>query len=204
MFTRITTVALLTIPLAACTPAQQAELPAESMTPDTLASAPALETTTSSPAGSTQPQPEHSTATDTATDTAPPQDCHTMGAQAAYESGIDTIPAWHGHDWVLSDFSNFRPCDELTWLTLGIEDGTASSPYHIMLFHYGHYIGTATQEPQGFYPSVTRKSSSEIAVTYRWPREGEANANPTGTTEATFRWDDAQNKVVMTGDVPQH
>ena len=71
-----------------------------------------------------------------------------------------------------------------------------------MLFHKGDYLGTATAEPYGFFPTVEQVSGAEIAVTYHWPREGEANAEHTGTTEAGFRWDDAEQKVIMSGDVP--
>ncbi len=130
------------------------------------------------------------------------ESCETIDAHAAYESGIGTIPPWQDNNWTLVDFSQFDPCAELSWQIITIERGTASSPYHIMLFHKGDYLGTATAEPYGFFPTVEKVSGAEIAVTYHWPREGEANAEHTGTTEAGFRWDDAEQKVIMSGDVP--
>ncbi len=100
------------------------------------------------------------------------------------------------------DFAQFDPCAELSWQTISIERGTSSSPYHIMLFHKGEYLGTATAEPYGFFPTVEQVSGNEIAVTYHWPREGESNAGRTGETHAGFRWDEDQQKVIMSGDVP--
>ena len=130
------------------------------------------------------------------------ESCQDIDAHAAYESGIGTIPPWQGYNWTLVDFANFDPCAELSWQTITIEGATSSSPFHIMLFHKGEYLGTATAEPYGFFPTIEQVSGNEIAVTYHWPREGESNAGHTGTTEAGFRWDDAQQKVIMSGDVP--
>lgn len=118
------------------------------------------------------------------------------------EAGNAQIPQWNGHNWKVVDSSHFDPCAELSWQTISVEGGTASSPHHIMLFHYGQYLGTATAEPYGFFPSVERVNGNEISVTYHWPQEGDANAAPTGETHAGFRWDEAQHKVIMSGDVP--
>lgn len=90
----------------------------------------------------------------------------------------------------------------MSWQTISIEGATASSPHHIMLFHYGEYLGTATAEPYGFFPDVEQVNHNEISVTYHWLQDGDANAAPTGTSKANFRWDEAQNKVIMSGDVP--
>lgn len=39
-------------------------------------------------------------------------------------------------------------------------------------------------------------------MTYRYPQQGDANADPTGEAHATFTWDPDQAKVVMNGDLP--
>lgn len=130
------------------------------------------------------------------------ESCEDIDADAAYESGIGTISPWNGYGWTLADASQFNPCAELSWQTIIIEGGTASSPFHIMLFHKGDYLGTATAEPYGFSPTVEQVSGNEIAVTYHWAREGETTAGRTGETHAGFRWDDGQQKVIMSGDVP--
>jgi hypothetical protein len=93
-------------------------------------------------------------------------------------------------------------CAALSWMILPIQGGTASSPYQIMLFHDGRYIGTATSEAYGFHPTVQRTDAGQIQVTWHWPREGESNAGASGTTTATFTWNDATGQVDMAGDVP--
>lgn len=128
--------------------------------------------------------------------------CEAGNAHAAFADNIAQVPQWNGHEWALVDSAHFDPCAELSWQTISVEGATASSPHHIMLFHYGEYIGTATAEPYAFFPSVEQVNGSEISVTYHWPQEDDANAAPTVTTEANFRWDAAHNKVVMSGDVP--
>ncbi len=81
-------------------------------------------------------------------------------------------------------------------------DSTGSSPSAILLFHDGTYLGTATKVQYPFTPEVTRTSDAAVSVTYRYPRDGESNAEASGRADATYRWDDAAGRVVMTGDVP--
>ena len=198
--------ALICLPLAACSQDNAAQDSADSpmfnsvqssatdSTPDNAegAEGPAA----SSPAAVASPTLPAESPTDDA------ESCQDIDAHAAYESGIGTVPPWNDNNWTLVDFSQFDPCAELSWQTISIERGTSSSPYHIMLFHKGEYLGTATAEPYGFFPTVEQVSGNEIAVTYHWPREGESNAGHTGETNAGFRWDDGQQKVIMSGDVP--
>ena len=128
--------------------------------------------------------------------------CGAADAQTAFSEGISQVAPWGTIGWELFDSSGYDPCASLSWETLMIEGGTSSSPFHIMLFNHGEYLGTATAKPYGFAPTIERVSDSEIAVTYHWPREGEGNANRSGTTDAGFRWDEGQQKVIMSGDVP--
>lgn len=128
--------------------------------------------------------------------------CGAADAQAAFSEGVSQVAPWGTIGWQLFDSSGYDPCASLSWETLMIEGGTSSSPFHIMLFNHGEYLGTATAKPYGFAPTIERVSDSEIAVTYHWPREGEGNANRSGTTDAGFRWDEGQQKVIMSGDVP--
>ena len=87
-------------------------------------------------------------------------------------------------------------------IVLTINGATGSSPYHIMLFHKGEYVGTATAEPQGFSPDVKQVDGKTLAVTYFYTKPGEANAERSGEAHATFTWDPAQEKVVMDGELP--
>ena len=133
-----------------------------------------------------------------------PESCEDIDADEAYQSGIGTISPWNGFGWGQPFSSDFDPCADLSWQLIAIEGATASSPHHIMLFHKGEYLGTATAEPYGFFPTIERVSDAEIAVTYHWAREGETTAGRTGETYAGFRWDEGQQKVIMSGDVPPH
>ena len=98
-----------------------------------------------------------------------------------------------------SSINGWDRCAGLSWVALPIERGTGSSPWQIALFRHGEYLGTATAEPYGFFPSIEQVNGSEISVIYHWPQEGDANAAPTGQTHAGFRWDAAQQKVIMNG-----
>ena len=130
-------------------------------------------------------------------------ECSSDNDESAYEKAIAQVEPYPGLDRPWRPFdSNFDPCADLSWITVTLEGATASSPYHILLFHNGEYLGTATAKAYGFSPKVNRVDDSEIAVTYRWPKEGEGNAAASGTTQAGFRWDEGAQKVVMSGDVP--
>lgn len=99
---------------------------------------------------------------------------------------------------------HYDPCAELSWIVLPIEGGTVSSPYQIMLFGKGDYLGTTFAQAPGFHPEVHRLSDTSIEVTYRWPRDGEPNANPSGRSVATFTIDPATSRVTHAGDIPPH
>lgn len=130
-------------------------------------------------------------------------ECSSDNDESAYEKAIAQVEPYPGLDRSWRPFdSNFDPCSALSWITVTLEGATASSPYHILLFHNGEYLGTATAKAYGFSPRISRVDDSEIAVTYRWPKEGEGNAAASGTTQAGFRWDEGAQKVVMSGDVP--
>lgn len=96
----------------------------------------------------------------------------------------------------------YDDCAALSYIVITIESATGSSPYHIMLFHNGQYLGTATKKAFGFSPTVTRESDSLISVIFHWARPGEGTANRSGESYAQFAWDDQQGKVAMTGDAP--
>ncbi|WP_010119636.1 LppP/LprE family lipoprotein [Corynebacterium nuruki] len=125
-------------------------------------------------------------------------------AQAAARWAGDVPPNAEGYPWATGsvETDGYDACAALSWMILPIQGGTASSPYQIMLFHNGRYIGTATSEAYGFHPTVQRTDANQIQVTWHWPRKGESNAGASGTSTATFTWNDATGQVDMTGDVP--
>ena len=114
---------------------------------------------------------------------------------------------WDQWTNVSRTYEGYDPCAELSW----IDAIPGSSPsdccissmaHHILLFHRGKFIGTATYEPYSFSPVITRTSDSSISVTYRYVKGDERSASASGRTTAEFSWSSSQNKVVMTGEVP--
>ena len=114
---------------------------------------------------------------------------------------------WDQWTNVSRTYEGYDPCAEVSW----IDAIPGSSPsdccissmaHHILLFHRGKFIGTATYEPYSFSPVITRTSDSSISVTYRYVKGDESSASASGRTTAEFSWSSSQNKVVMTGEVP--
>lgn len=130
--------------------------------------------------------------------------CGSENADKAVRENIHKVtpPDW---DWDPSghDTSGYDECAALSWAVVTIHGATASSPFQIMLFHYGEYLGTGTWDAHGFFPTVERVDDSTIDVTYHYPLPGESNMARSGETHATFTWDESAEKVVMTGEVPQ-
>ena len=114
---------------------------------------------------------------------------------------------WDQWTNVSRTYEGYDPCAELSW----IDAIPGSSPsdccissmaHHILLFHRGKFIGTATYEPYSFSPVITRTSDSSIRVTYRYMKEDEAPASASGITTAEFTWNPAKNQVDMDGTPP--
>ena len=87
-----------------------------------------------------------------------------------------------------SDTSNYDANVELSWIVVGAQGGT-DGPYHIMLFHYGEYLGTGTYDPLYGKPNVSRTAANQISATHN-------------TNKASFTWDSSQGKIVMSGHLP--
>lgn len=101
-----------------------------------------------------------------------------------------------------ADYAGYSPCAALSWSVVTLVGSTPSSPYAVLLFHRGKYLGTATAVQYPFSPEITRTSDGAIAVTYRYAKADDANANPMGRTAATFTWNAATHTVDMTGGTP--
>jgi len=69
-------------------------------------------------------------------------------------------------------------CPPLMWAVFDTERGTVSSPAAVLLFRPGKFLGL-TNRPTG-YTDVSDFSPVSVTVTYRWPRRGDANADPSG------------------------
>ncbi|WP_052481920.1 LppP/LprE family lipoprotein [Curtobacterium flaccumfaciens] len=147
-----------------------------------------------------------SVAASTPTPTPTPTCGPTSGAEAA-AAGIAALPLPAGledakWDAANADYSGYDACAPLSWSVVEPEFATAGSPYAILLFHEGRYLGTATAEQYAFEPTIERRSESALTVTYKFAKAGEPNAAPSGRTTATFTWNDETGRVDMTGDTP--
>lgn len=146
--------------------------------------------------------PTGTTAPTSPTPTCGPTDGATVvGAAVARLAAPSGLPdaRW---DASAADVSGYDACTALSWAVVPLAEGTASSPYAVLLFHQGTYLGTATKVQYPFEPQVARSSDAAIDVIYRYATATDPNAAPSGTTRATYTWDTAAQRVVLTGDVP--
>ncbi|MDI9916725.1 LppP/LprE family lipoprotein [Rhodococcus sp. IEGM 1379] len=128
--------------------------------------------------------------------------CGTTPQSAAIADAISQVPADSripGIEWTFLGDNNFDPCADLSYAMAEAKGGTGSSPEHVMFFHRGKYLGTATSCAFGF-TSVVDSTSDSATVQYRWPRGMDSNAHPSGLASATFVWDGEH--VVMQNDLP--
>lgn len=149
-----------------------------------------------------------------ATQPDPEPACGQLDANQALQENISQVPTTDqfaqqapgapGVPWDTNypGVDTFDPCADLAAITVGIENGTGSSPYQIMLFHRGDYLGTATKKAHGFSPTVTRVDDSTLEVTWHYALPGESNAARSGEAVATFTWNSELEKVDMNGEEP--
>ncbi|GAA1491992.1 LppP/LprE family lipoprotein [Curtobacterium herbarum] len=167
-------------------------------------------TQTVAPSGGSTATPTAAATTPAPVQTPQPSATPTCGAEdptSAIQQAADRLgpPAGiEGATWdtAAAERGGYDPCAALSWVVLRPAMSSGSSPSAILLFHDGTYLGTATKEQYSFEPGVTRTSDAALSVTYEFPRDGESNAEASGRATATYRWDDAAGRVVMTGDVP--
>ncbi|MEJ6550281.1 LppP/LprE family lipoprotein [Corynebacterium sp. USCH3] len=195
-----TGVLLLGIAVTACSPADNTD---STTAPTTSAQATVTTRPTSdAPAPTTAEAPNGDGGE---SEDAPADTCSELTGDEAVARWASDVPInaenypW-APDWAVTD--GYDSCADLSWIILPIEGGTASSPYQIMLFHDGRYLGTATSEAYGFYPTVSRVDDATLSVTWHWPRDGESNAGASGESTAQFTWDAASGSVSMSGEVP--
>ena len=137
----------------------------------------------------------------------PTPTCAKASAKEALAAAMPKVPTVEGDrewDWDPENAftDDYDPCATLSWIPVGIVGPTGSSPYHVLLFHRGAFVGTATKTSQAFSPATERISDSALTITYMFPRGGEANAGASGKATSTFTWDDAKQQVVRTGELP--
>jgi hypothetical protein len=133
--------------------------------------------------------------------------CGAATGQAAAAKGIAALPLPTGlpdsrWDAAGADYTGYSSCSALSWSVITVQGSTGSSPYAILLFNQGSYLGTATKIAYPFQPDVTRSNDNTLHITYHYPKTGEDDANPTGTTTVTLTWDTNTRKVLFTGTTP--
>lgn len=130
--------------------------------------------------------------------------CGELTGQEAFSRWVNKVPdSGFGEPWIPAfKKDTYDPCADLSYIVITVEAASTAAPHHIMLFNKGEYLGTATYYSYAFAPLVTRDSDSAITVEYKYLRTGEANVEASGRTTAHFRWDDGQEKVIMTGSAP--
>jgi hypothetical protein len=123
-------------------------------------------------------------------------DQDSAGARAALASlpGEGSWAVEHASDAAIGS------CPELLWLSAA-GGNSAAAPIHILFFHDGKYLGTATSEPYAF-ASVASWTDDTVAVEYKWLVGDEAFCCPQGgPVTITYTWNGSN--VVMNETLPK-
>ncbi|MGW4247802.1 LppP/LprE family lipoprotein [Nocardia sp. NPDC004722] len=70
-------------------------------------------------------------------------------------------------------------CPALLWVLADTQGGTASSPWHVLLFNHAGFLGTATSHWTA-YTQVVGSSDRSVKVQYRWLGANDPSCCPTG------------------------
>ncbi|MBJ8344124.1 LppP/LprE family lipoprotein [Antrihabitans sp. YC2-6] len=138
------------------------------------------------------------TTADTASNTSGDGLCVDPGSAGVLDA-IATLPSTN--DWAIEDSSEatIGDCPELGWITVS-GGASAAAPIHVLFFHDGTYLGTATSEPYAF-TYVSAESADTISVDYKWLAGDEPFCCPAGgPATIPYTWDGSQ--VVMTVPLP--
>ncbi|ORX18512.1 hypothetical protein AWC31_14515 [Mycolicibacterium wolinskyi] len=92
-------------------------------------------------------------------------------------------PLWGVHTWSVGRSEQHG---EITWALALIAQGTVSSPEHLLLFHRGVYVGTATADPRP-YTRVLDVTGDVVTVEYRWLLGEEPLAAPAGVGTVRYQ-----------------
>lgn len=177
-------------------------IPTASADPSSPASSPTLNT------GNAAPTPSLTLNTGSSH---PEQACGPSNVNQAVSQNIAQVPEMYAESgaatgWIVDTTAteSYDACLDLSWVVLPLSRGTGSSPYQIMLFHRGEYIGTPSLVSFGFYPRVARVSDDAIEVGYSWPDEGQPNAAARVQTVMTYRYNPDTGGVTATGQWPDY
>ncbi|MCY4670754.1 MAG: LppP/LprE family lipoprotein [Rhodococcus sp.] len=185
------------------TPEAAASSTAASSTASATSTANETETTVAS-----SPPPQSNTRTNvstTATTTAIPTSgpCLDVGSSLVTDA-IGTLGTdINGGNWIPRSASEEQigNCPDLLWVSVdgdGVGDATYQS--HVLFFHDGTYLGTATSEPYS-YTHVIDSNKDSVSVQYRWLLDDDAFCCPQGGPNiVNFTWNGSA--VVADGQFP--
>ena len=124
-------------------------------------------------------------------------------ATIAPADGADSSVAHGGWDVdaaLIGAADTFDACTPLSWALLREVGATEASPTHLVMFHYGEFIGTDSPHGVAFEPEVTRVSKYALRADYRWQRPNDPAA--AGKATSTFTWDPTSRSILREGDLP--
>lgn len=150
---------------------------------------------------------------DSASEEPQEESCSGLTAQEAVDEWIVEVPPIEDDITSADDLRNWNTelddsidsydeCAALSWIEIGIIGATGSSPKHVMLFHHGEFVMTATVEPEAFIPSVEQVTDEEVEITFGYLKPGDGTANASGKAVSTYSWDEETGTVVRSGDLP--
>ncbi|WP_278263556.1 LppP/LprE family lipoprotein [Nocardia sp. AG03] len=116
-------------------------------------------------------------------------------------TGVRDAVAGLGGGWVATQAATDVPgdCGQLLWVR-AVGGNSAGAPIHILFFHDGTYLGTATSEPYAF-TSVSGSNGNAVSVDYKWLVADEPFAAPQGgPATITYTW--TGSGVVMSDPLP--
>ncbi|MGW5315003.1 LppP/LprE family lipoprotein [Nocardia thailandica] len=117
-------------------------------------------------------------------------------------AGVRRALAGLGGGWVASGASTDAPgeCGQLLWVR-AVGGNSAAAPIHLLFFHAGAYLGTATWEPYAF-TSVSGSNGNSVTAQYKWLAGDEPFAAPQGgPATITYTW--TGSSVAMSGPLPK-
>ncbi|NMN94818.1 LppP/LprE family lipoprotein [Antrihabitans stalactiti] len=117
-------------------------------------------------------------------------------------TGVRNALASLNGDWTIDNSSDAQggACPDLLWLSAS-GGNSAAAPNHVLFFHDGKYLGTATSEPYPF-TQVVEADDDTVGVEYKWLVGDEAFCCPEGgPVTITYTWNGST--VVMNEPLPK-
>lgn len=135
-----------------------------------------------------------------------PPTCATLTGEEAFDKWSPEVPAPQS-PWTWAPLGSYGthdydPCAVLSSIVISDAQGTVSTPCHVMLFHYGEFVGTATPTAYAYEPDVIPFGDSGVEITYPYFTTGDSHADPSGKAVAWFTWNDDTQSIDMTGELP--